>query len=206
MNSSEETQPVSTELVIREVNEKVDRISPEDREKIEKIKNDIDVRNSQKTLLYAEEPQRSIASFSDSILGQVRNKDSGIIGDQMRELLAEVNDFNVDLNSGGGFLDNLPFVKLVRNKIEGQLRKYETLEKQVNLVQSKLEVSQKELLKDIGMFDNLYNQNLNFFNELNLYIVAGEEKIEIYRNETIPRLRTEAENLPEEKNRWVYKR
>ena len=69
------------------------------------------------------------------------------------------------------------------------MQRYETLEVQIDRIEGELDKARMELLKDIGMFDGLYEQNLDYFRELQVYIVAGEEKIREIRTETIPALR-----------------
>ena len=50
-----------------------------------------------------------------------------------------------------------------------------------------------EMLKDIGILDSLYEKNLNYFRQLQVYITAGQEKLDELREKTIPSLRAEAE-------------
>ena len=72
------------------------------------------------------------------------------------------------------------------------MQRYETLEVQIDRIEGELDKARMELLKDIGMFDSLYEKNLEYFRELQVYIVAGEEKIQEIRTETLPSLREQA--------------
>ena len=72
------------------------------------------------------------------------------------------------------------------------MQRYETLEVQIDRIEGELDKARMELLKDIGMFDSLYEKNLEYFRELQIYIVAGEEKIQEIRTETLPSLREQA--------------
>ena len=70
---------------------------------------------------------------------------------------------------------------------------YEKLEVQVDRIEGKLEEARMEMLKDIGMLDAMYEKNLSYFRQLQLYIAAGEEKLQELREQTLPSLRAEAE-------------
>lgn len=74
-----------------------------------------------------------------------------------------------------GFLDNIPFVKDIQRSIDKLMGKYDIVEVQIDKIEGKLDSARIGLLKDISMFDSLYEKNLDYFNELQLYIVAGEE-------------------------------
>ena len=91
-----------------------------------------------------------------------------------------------------GFLAKIPFLKSAKNKAEKLISRYEVLKVQVDRIEAKLEQARMEMLKDIGMFDMMYEKNLEYFRNLNLYIAAGEEKIEELQREELPRLRKEA--------------
>ena len=82
---------------------------------------------------------------------------------------------------------------------------YEKLEVQVDKIEGKLDEARMEMLKDIGMLDSMYEKNLSYFRQLQLYIVAGEEKMRELKEETIPALRKEAEESGDPMNAQVVK-
>ena len=88
----------------------VEALTPEERAKAEEIKNGIDLMDSQTAILYGVGAQRNLAEFSDNILANVRNKDTGYVGDLMGELVEKVRDVGVD-EAEGGVLDKLPFLR-----------------------------------------------------------------------------------------------
>ena len=111
----------------------------------------------------------------------------------LSQLVTEIKD--VDVRSPGddeGILGKLPFFKNAKNKVEKLVCRYEALKVQVDKIEAKLDSATMEMLKDIGMFDMMYEKNLEYFRNLNLYIAAGEEKMEELRTEELPRLRQEA--------------
>lgn len=170
----------------------VEALTPEERAKAEEIKNGIDLMDSQTAILYGVGAQRNLAEFSDNILANVRNKDTGYVGDLMSELVEKVRDVGVD-EAEGGVLDKLPFLRSAARAVRRLLARYEKIEVQIDRIQRDLEEARMQMLKDIAMFDGLYEKNLEYFRGLQVYIVAGEEKLRETREETLPRLRAEAQ-------------
>ena len=180
--------PAQTDAVRRAV----EALTPEERAKAEEIKNGIDLMDAQTAILYGVGAQRNLAEFSDNILANVRNKDTGYVGDLMGELVEKVRDVGVD-EAEGGFLDKLPFLRSAARAVRRLLARYEKIEVQIDRIQRDLEEARMQMLKDIAMFDGLYEKNLEYFRGLQVYIVAGEEKLRETREETLPRLRAEAQ-------------
>ena len=178
---------------MKEISMEKFQFTQEDREKAASIKENLDLMDSQACLQFGTAAQRSIAEFTDQILSQVRAKDSGYVGELLGELLAELKEVDVtDPGNDEGFLAKIPFLKNAKNKAEKLISRYEVLKVQVDRIEAKLEQARMEMLKDIGMFDMMYEKNLEYFRNLNLYIAAGEEKIEELQREELPRLRKEA--------------
>jgi len=177
---------------IVKVTEQTEMISPEDRQKIDKIKEQIDLTDSGMALQYGNTAQKNIADFSNNILTNVRGKDSGYVGDLMGQLLTKVKDFNVEGQSKKSFVKGLPVIGSLFSKGETLANSYTTLAVQVDKIQGELERAKMTMMKDVVMFDNLYNKNLEYFKLLQIYIQAGEEKIEDMKNVTLPKLRQEA--------------
>ena len=169
------------------------KLTPAEREKVDSIKESLDLTDSQACIQFGTAAQRNISEFADHILAQVRLKDSGYVGELLSQLVTEIKD--VDVSSPGddeGILGKLPFFKNAKNKVEKLVSRYEALKVQVDKIEAKLDSAKMEMLKDIGMFDMMYEKNLEYFRNLNLYIAAGEEKMEELRTEELPRLRQEA--------------
>lgn len=178
---------------MKEISMEKFQFTQEDREKAASIKENLDLMDSQACLQFGTAAQRNIAEFTDQILSQVRAKDSGYVGELLGELLAELKEVDVtDPGNDEGFLAKIPFLKSAKNKAEKLISRYEVLKVQVDRIEAKLEQARMEMLKDIGMFDMMYEKNLEYFRNLNLYIAAGEEKIEELQREELPRLRKEA--------------
>ena len=173
------------------VRAQVEELSPEQKARVEEVKNSIDLMDSQAALQYGVGAQRNISSFSDNILTQVRSKDSGYVGELMSDLVLKVKEVDVD-GLDEGFWDKIPFLKNASRAVKKFMQRYEKLEVQIDRIEQQLDQARMQMLKDITMFDGLYEKNLEYFRELQIYIAAGEEKLQELQKTTLPQLRAEA--------------
>ena len=176
---------------VQSIRTQVEDLTPVQRARVEELKNSINLMDSQTTIQYGVGAQRNISSFSDHILAQVRSKDSGYVGELMSVLVLKVKDAGVDQLEDGP-LDKIPFLKNASRAVKRFLQRYEKLEVQIDHIEQQLEQARMQMLKDITMFDGLYEKNLEYFQELQIYIAAGEEKLKELREITLPRLHAEA--------------
>ncbi len=176
---------------VQSIRTQVEVLTPVQRARVEELKNSINLMDSQTTIQYGVGAQRNISSFSDHILAQVRSKDSGYVGELMSELVLKVKDAGVDQLEDGP-LDKIPFLKNASRAVKRFMQRYEKLEVQIDHIEQQLEQARMQMLKDITMFDGLYEKNLEYFQELQIYIAAGEEKLKELREITLPRLHAEA--------------
>ncbi len=168
----------------------LEQFSPQEKQKIAEIKEHIDFLDTAALIQYGAPAQKNIADFSDSVLTCVRAKDSGYVGDLFSDLLVKVKGF--DSTDKGSFLQKIPLFGSLVNKAEKMRSSYDKLSVQVDKIQGELEKAKLSLLKDIAMLDSLYDKNLSYFKELQLYIKAGEEKIAEMREKTLPKLHADA--------------
>ena len=148
--------------------------------------------DTQTAIVYGVGAQRDIAGFSEQILTKVRNKDSGYVGELMSDLVIKVKEVGVD-ELDDGFLDKIPFINNAARALKKFIQRYEKLEVQIDQIEHELEQARMAMLKDITVFDGLFEKNLEYFRDLQVYIVAGEEKLAELRDQTIPALRAEAQ-------------
>lgn len=185
-------QTVEPSKEIAKVTQQTEIISLEDRKRIDEIKNAIDLTDSQASVQYGVNAQRNIAEFSDTILNNIRSKDSGYVGELLSNLVVKVKGFEVDGSSNGSFIKKIPILGSLVGKAQNMMAEYDKLSVQVDKIQGELDKARMVMLKDIVMFDTMYDKNVEYFKELQLYIRAGEEKIQELQTQTIPRLRQEA--------------
>ena len=181
---------VVPEQEIEKITRQVEALSPEEQRKVAEIKDGINLLESSTALTYGAPAQKEIAAFSDNILSNVRTKDSGHVGELLNDLVGKVRAF--DTSEKKSFLSRLPIIGSMMNKAEEMKDGYEKLSTQVERIQMGLEQSKVQMLEDVAMFDGLYEKNLQYFKELQLYIRAGEEKVGEMRNETLPKLKAQA--------------
>ena len=187
-------QPVlmNQQQEIQQVTAQTEALTPAERQQVEEIKEKINLMDSSYALQFGSTAQKDMAAFSDSLLSQVRTKDSGQVGELLTDLSGKINDFSESQNDS--FVKKIPLIGSLVNKGENMLSSYEKLSTKVAKIQSELEKAKTTMMKDIVLFDNLYQKNLAYFKELQLYIQAGEEKLTEMRNQVLPKLRMDAAN------------
>jgi uncharacterized protein YaaN involved in tellurite resistance len=153
----------------------------------------IDVTDAQQIEQYAVGIQSKIADFSDGVLAKVRNKDTGYIGTMMTNLLGKIKGAHVDGLSPSALVNKIPVVGKMFNAFKNFVSRYEKIEVQIDRITSDLEKARMDLLKDIGLFDMMFEHNKDYFKELEIYIVAGEIKVKELTDNVLPELKRRAE-------------
>ena len=182
---------LAPEKELERIAQEVEELTPAERAEVEKIKEGLDLTDSAAIIDFGTAAQKNIADFSDSILCNVRAKDSGYVGELLGELLTNVKSFEPK-SSGGGFLKKLPLVSSLVGKAETMMQGYEKVSVQVEKVKTSLQKARMLMMKDVTMLDTLFAKNLEYFKTLELYIRAGEEKMQEMREVTLPKLRAQA--------------
>ena len=136
----------------------------------------IDVENTAQIMQYGAGTQKKMADFSDAALANVRAQDLGEVGDLIVSVVGELKGF--DTEEEKGFLG---FFKKQANKLEQMKTRYDKAELSVEKISDALQEHQVRLLKDSAMLDQMYDQNLAYFKELTMYILAGKQKLEEVR-------------------------
>lgn len=170
-------------------------LTEEEREMAAQYAQQIDLYDSGAVLQYGAGVQKKMADFSEKALENVRTKDLGEIGDLLSGVVTELRDF--DEEETKGFFG---FFKKSANKVAALKAKYEKAEANISKICGTLEGYQRQLLKDAAILDKMYEQNLEYFKELSLYIAAGKKKLEDTRNVQLPALVQKADStgLPED--------
>ncbi len=168
----------------------------EERQMISDFSEKIDITDSAMVLSYGSAAQKKISDFSDTALGNVRNKDFGETGKMITDLIAQLKGLNDDAEDNGF----LGLFKNTKRKIETLKLKYDKCEESVASIVGVLEEHQITLLKDISMFDELYQMNMTYFKELSMYILAGKKKLAEERATTLAEMKEKAvkSGLPED--------
>ena len=162
---------VEPEKEIAKVTQQVEALTPAEVQKVQSIKDGINLMDSSTPLTFGAPAQKEIAQFSDSILNKVRTKDSGQVGELLTDLVSKVKGF--DTTEKKSFLSSIPIIGSLVDKAEDIKSGYDKLSTHVDRIQQGLENSKVKLMEDVVMFDTLYEKNLGYFKELQLYIRAG---------------------------------
>lgn len=153
-----------------------DVLSDEEKQIINEINQNIMIEDSTSVLQYGLEAQTKIAKFSDSVLEGVKNKDTGEIETVLTDLVAEIKSFDSNVTeSNSKFLN---FFKGTKKQLVRLIAKYNTIENNIDKIEKDLESHRIQMLKDIVIFDEMYEKNLEFFKDISLYIIAGDKKLE----------------------------
>jgi len=167
-------------------------LSPEEQQQVSEVRDMIDVTDSQAILQYGIQAQSSISSFSDTVLSQIRSKDSGHVGDVLTDLMVKVKDLDVDsLGESEGFFNKM--FGNVKSKAKKFVAQYDRLSVQIDKIIDELEKARMGLLKDITLLDGLYDKNLEYLHQLDVYILAGSLKLTELNEKIIPQLKAKAE-------------
>lgn len=187
---------VSDEKIEKTLN--YDFLSKEEQDAIEEFNKKIDITDSTQVLQYGVAAQEKISEFSDSILEDVKTKNIGDTGELLADLVSQIKSFDSDIAKGKkkGFISKLFYS--VKRELNHIIAKYNKIEKNIDIIEKGLEKDKLQMLKDITVFDTMYEKNLEYFKEISLYIIAGEKKIEELRNDVLPNLRKEAEKSGEQ--------
>ena len=164
-------------------------LSEADRRVIEEFAQKIDLNNTDHVLLYGSDAQKKIADFSDSALATVRTNDTGEVGEMLVKLVNEIKGFgdSAEKPKGlGGLFWN------AKKAVSDMQTKYDKVEVNVDAIASSLEGYQVQLLKDISLFNHLYDMNTEYFKELTMYILAGEKRLAEVRRTTLEELKARA--------------
>ena len=175
-----------------------DRITPEERAEVDRLVGELDMSNSQSIIKFGSAAQTELQAISSSMLDGVRNKDVGPAGASLREMVTNIRGFDadeLDPNRKQSWWEKL-FGKA--RPVAEFIAKYETVRGQIDRISDKLLEHETVLLKDIKSLDKLYESSLDFYDQLQLYIAAGVEKLRILDNEEIPAKAAEVETAPEE--------
>jgi len=162
-----------------------------DQAKVAEIADGVDVTDSTSVISYGLPAQSRIATFADSLLGDVRNKDAGAGGVALNDLLKKVRELDIDALSPSG-RSHLPIVGRFSNAFNRFAGKYQKVAGSIDRIVDALERSRMGLLKDITVLDKMYELNLEYLKQLDVYIAAGERVVEELNTVRLPELEVEA--------------
>ncbi len=191
---ADSTEKVTDEKIEESLN--YDLLTPEEKKAIDEFVEKIDVFDSTQVLQFGASSQAKISEFSDTVLEDVKTKNTGAAGDLLADLVAQIKSFDGDVTKEPKGLGKL-FTN-AKKEIDKIIAKYTKIEKNIDTIEKGLEKDKIQMLKDVAIFDSMYEKNLTYFKEISLYIIAGEKKLEELRNVVLPELQKKAEESGEQ--------
>ena len=187
---AEETkeEKMANELANAEKVNPADTLTPKEMEQVKAFVSKIDINNTQAIMNYGVGTQKKIADFSEKALENVKTKDMGEVGDMISSLVTQLKTFD-DGDEKKGLAG---LFKKKGNNLQTLKNKYNKVETNVTAIKDELENRQVQLMKDSAMLDQMYDLNMNYFRELTMYIVAGQQKLEEVRHNDLVALEQKA--------------
>ena len=191
-----EVGKVTDERIEKSLN--YDLLTKEEKKAIDEFNEKLDINDSTQILQYGLPAQEKISKFSDSILENVKTKNTGEVGELLADLVSQIKAFDADVSNTNkkGFLGKL--FSNAKKEFDFLVAKYSKIEKNIDTIEGGLEKDKLQMLKDINVFDTMYEKNLEYFKEISLYIIAGEKKLKELREVTLPELKEKAKESGEQ--------
>ena len=193
-NLTQNSKEVTDEKIEKSLN--YDELSESEKKAVDEFITKIDVMDQNLVLQYGAKAQNKISAFSDNILEDVKTKDIGDTGELLANLVGEIKSFNSSIGTSKKGIFKL--FNSAKKEISTIIAKYNKIEKNVDTIENSLEKNKVTLLKDIALFDTMYDKNLEYFKEISLYIIAGERKLEELKNKTLPAAKAKFEETHEQ--------
>ena len=165
------------------------QLTEAEKKAIDDFINRVDITNPDHVLLYGADAQKKIADFSQTALDAVKTQDTGEVGNMLVNLVAELKGFQKDSDEPKGLAK---LFSKAEDKITRMQARYNKVSVNVDNIANSLEGYQAQLLKDVAMFDRLYDQNNDYFHQLTLYIIAGDKKLAQIRENELKELQAKA--------------
>ena len=179
---------VAEETALQQPQVEEPALTPQEREMVAQFAAKIDVENTAQILQYGAGTQKKMADFSDAALANARTQDLGEVGDLIVSVVGELKGMDAD-EERKGFLG---FFRKQADKLATMKNRYAKAEVNVEKIADALEQHQVRLLKDSALLDKMYEQNLAYFKELTMYILAGKQKLEQVRTGKLRELEQQA--------------
>ena len=176
-------------------------LSEAERKIVDDFAQKIDITDSNMVLQYGAAAQKNIAAFSESALNNVRTKDLGEVGEALSSLVVELKNFGQGEEKKGGIFG---FFQKKKDELEAMKASYSKAETNVNKSVKVLENHQIVLMKDIAMFDQMYELNTKYYKELTMYIIAGKKRLEYLRTHDLEDLKKKAAQTGAQEDAQAY--
>lgn len=176
------------------------KLTEQEKSAIDEFVEKIDEKDTNMIISFGAPAQTKISKFSDEVLNNVKTKKLGAVGDLLANLAGEIKSFDggIDVNMKPSIFNS------IKKQIKRLMARYSKVETNINKIEKELEGHKVQMMKDIAIFDQMYEKNIEYFKELSLYIIAGNKKLEQLKNEVLPVLHQKAEETGEQSDAQAY--
>lgn len=175
-------------------------LSEEEKKKVEEFVKKIDIADVKMVNSYGTSAQKGISTFSASITSNVKTKEFGDVGNSLRELRTAIGSTIVPEKKG-----IFAFFQKAKQTATYLIANYESAETNIKKIEKDLMRHQQVLTKDVYVFDQMYEMNLEFYKDLTMYIIAGKKALKIARNTRLKELEAKAQTTQDQLDIQVYK-
>nr|AUS84295.1 tellurite resistance [Latilactobacillus curvatus] len=191
----DQSAPVVTEEAAPQAEASIiNKLSPEQQAQAEQLAQQLDVNDQKAVLNYGAQAQKKLGAFSQTMLNQVQSQETGEIGDALTSLMYRLNEANPDeLRAEDSNVFKRMFGKIKKSVYE-ITAKYQKIGAQIDGIAVKLDKEKNALMRDNETLETLYAKNKAYFDALNIYIAAGQLKIQELETTTIPEAMERAKN------------
>lgn len=202
-NTAEEKAPAAAaekdlNAQIAEIAKQAETLSPEEQKQVDDFAQKIDLHDAAVVSRYGESARTKATGFADEALKTVTGRDTGEIGKLLSQLTVQVK--KCDPGEPGGF----KLIKSAKRKLEEIKVQYGRVSNAVDSIAKELEGQRMKLLVDIEGLDKMYDENLEYYKELTMYILAGKKKLEEAKSGELEELRRKAEETGAQEDAWAY--
>lgn len=192
-DNNDQKKTSSDQMHLEETNEKQPQFSKQDQEKIKSLSQQIKPLDHDSLLHFGSNAQSHLSQFSHQMLSEIQSKDVGPIGDTLESLMKKLKEVNPEELSqkNDGMLKK--WFKRSKNSMQQLFSRMQSVSAQVDRISVELDKNKSLLVKDIKLLDQLYTQNKDYYDVLNLYIAAAEEKKHEIVTHVLPEMRTKVQ-------------
>lgn len=166
----------------------IERLDTEAMNKVNEIMANINENDAQNIMQYGMTAQTKISEFADTVISEYKNKDTGYVGEIVKQLMIQVRNVNMDELSEP---KKRGLFSRGKNKVQSFVANFEGVSGQIDKIIRDMEDARLKLLKDIAMLDVLYDKNKSYIKELDMFIIAGNLKLQDLDQKVIPMMKQE---------------
>ena len=169
-------------------------VLPEEESKLQEAMNEIDINDRNSVIYFGSKAQEKLDDISNKMLEGVKNKDTGVTGDLLNNMVATIRGFDIDELNPNKKLSWWQKLFGATKPLAKFVQKYEEVKDQIDDIANNLEKHKSKLVTDVVSLDKLYDANLDYFRQLELYIQAGELKLKELEEKVIPQYEEKAKD------------